>query len=137
MEQLIIASDVKSPQVDFDPVTGLLVLTGRSIPENSYELYKPILAWMAAYVQQPAPSTVLEFKLNYFNSSSAEYILDMLRHLKKLADTGHTVACRWYFDAEDEDMQQIAQDFETILGMPIQKVIIEPAEEDEDDDDDS
>ena len=106
MLKLILASDVKSPQVDFDPDTGLLELSGRSIPENSYELYKPILAWIAEYVKQPADFTRLEFKLNYFNSSSAEYILDLLRHLKKLRDGKHEFVCRWYFDAEDEDMQQ-------------------------------
>jgi hypothetical protein len=118
----------KEPQVNFDAQTGELVLGGRSIPENSFELYKPLLSWVEAYVAQPAKATRFEFRLSYFNSSSAEYILDLYRLLQKLTEAGHALECQWYYDADDEDMLQVAEDFQNMVGIPIELIVNEEEE---------
>ena len=49
MENLDLNGSSKTPTVNFNATTGVLTLAGRSIPENSIEFYKPLLAWIEEY----------------------------------------------------------------------------------------
>ena len=135
MEKLNIDAGLKEPNIAFDPDTGLLELSGRSIPENSFEVYKPVLAWMSLYAQQPATSTEFNFRLIYFNSSSAEYLLEMMKHLERIYAQGKPVQINWHYDAGDEDMEQVGEDFRAMLNIPINMVqreaVVPEEEEDE------
>ena len=129
MEDLIINDGRRVPGVKFMASTGELRLSGRSIPENALDMYSPLLEWLDRYIQQPAGQTSFEFRLVYFNSSSAEYILEILRRLETLYLQGNKVSLNWYFDTDDEDMQQIGEDFKSMLKIPIEMVENEVEEE--------
>lgn len=128
MQNLILNASNKSPKVIFDHQKGYLEISGKSIPENSYDLYKPLLDWVEEYLQSPAAKTIFVFRLTYFNSSSAEYILDIMKKLETLFLKGAPVEIKWYYDVEDEDMEQIGEDFKAILKIPIE--MVETEEED-------
>jgi hypothetical protein len=132
MVALSIEGGNRSPNVHFDPASGLFLLEGRSIPENAFDLYAPVLAWLRTYIQHPAAETHLEFKLSYFNSSSTEHLLEMFNLLKKVADKGQKFTCRWYREADDEDMEQIAQDFMALIGMDFQIKVVQPTADGDD-----
>lgn len=127
MEPLHLEAGNRSPKVSFDPHSGLFVLAGRSIPENALDLYAPVLTWVRAYVNAPAAHTHLEFKLSYFNSSSTEYLLEMFQLLKSVSEKGKRFTCKWYREADDEDMEQIAQDFMVLTNMQFELAITLPA----------
>ena len=42
MENFYLEETPKTPQIYFDYSQGTLVITGRSIPENSIEFYSPL-----------------------------------------------------------------------------------------------
>ena len=44
MEPLIIEGTSKTPHIRFDAEQGRLELKGRSIPENSIDFYRPLIA---------------------------------------------------------------------------------------------
>jgi hypothetical protein len=125
----------RGPFVNFEPETGKFLLEGRSIPENALEAFAPLLAWTRTYIQNPAPNTHLEFKLSYFNSSSTEHLLELLNLLKTVTKAGHTFTCCWYREADDEDMEQIAQDFMALTGIKFQIVVVQPIQDVDEDDD--
>lgn len=129
MEDLIIKEGVRVPGVRFMAATGELRLEGKSIPENALEMYSPLIEWLDQYIEQPAPQTTFEFRLIYFNSSSAEYILEILRRLEALYLRNEKVTLNWYYDTDDEDMQQIGEDFRSMLRIPITLVENEVEEE--------
>lgn len=122
MQKLILHPTIKSPSVNFDPGTGTLMLVGKSIPENSYELYAPLLEWVDEYIKNPAEETNFIFKLTYFNSSSTEYILDIMKKLDHLNKSSGKVNVQWYYSEEDEDMEQVGEDFKMMLSLPIEMV---------------
>ena len=105
---------VKTPFIDFDSKTGIFELKGKSIPENSVSFYKPLLEWLDNYCVSPNISTVLNFQLDYFNTSSAKIIADILKKLDKLQDTGlSNVVVNWYYQDIDEDMLEAGEDYMT------------------------
>jgi hypothetical protein len=125
MENLVIEGSAKTPVVNFNASTGILEISGRSIPENSVEFYKPMVDWIEAYGAAPQAKTELLFKLEYFNTSSSKCILDLFRKLEKLFQAGNNTVIKWYYDEDDEDMQESGEDFKAIMSVPIEMIIMD------------
>lgn len=119
MEKLEIEGSAKTPIVSFDPISGEFELKGRSIPENAVNFYKPIYDWLDGYVASPAKCTSLNVKLEYFNTSSSKCLLDVFKKLEYL--TKNKVAdakINWFFEEDDEDMQEAGEDYDIIIDIP-------------------
>ena len=65
MENITVESTLKIPKVNFDYEKGLLELTGRSTPEDSDKLYRPLLNWLTEYVTKPQKKTTVNINLEY------------------------------------------------------------------------
>ncbi len=128
MENIEIKGSAKQPDVLFNGKTGELEIKGRSIPENSYQFYEPLLNWLDKYATTPCPNTILYFRLDYFNTSSSMYILGILKKLEKIFLAGNKTEVKWFYPSDDEDMLQTGEDLKQIVKVPIE--MIEVAEED-------
>ena len=126
MDTLIIESSSKTPKVEFDADKGELLLEGRSIPENSLEFYIPLMEWLEAYTQVAMPNTIVQIKLEYFNTSSSKCILDFFKKLEAISNRGKNVSVNWYFEEDDEDMMEAGEDYNAIVGIPF--VMVEQKE---------
>ena len=125
MENLNLEGSAKTPTVKFDNSNGVLELKGRSIPENSIEFYKPLNDWIEAYGQNPQPNTIVEVKLEYFNTSSSKCILDLFKQLEKLNAGNTEVKVNWYFEEDDEDMEEAGEDYQAIIDLPFKMIEVE------------
>ncbi|ADR20209.1 hypothetical protein MATR_21750 [Marivirga tractuosa] len=118
MESYYLEATPKTPKLDFNPDAETFLISGRSIPENSIEFYKPLLDWLDKYVSNPLDSTIFEIKLEYFNTSSSKCLVEIFRKLEKIHENGSKVSVEWYFDEEDEDMEESGEDFKEIIKIP-------------------
>ncbi|HET8860451.1 DUF1987 domain-containing protein [Marivirga sp.] len=118
MEAYYLEATPKTPKLDFNPDADTFLISGRSIPENSIEFYKPLLDWLENYVHNPLESTTFEVKLEYFNTSSSKCLVEIFRKLEKINDTGKKIKIDWYFEQEDEDMEESGEDFKQIIKIP-------------------
>lgn len=116
MERYVKQGTENTPSIDFDPVSGNLEISGKSIPEDSMGFYKPVMAWLNEYVKQPAAQTVFSFKLEYFNTSSSKILLDLFYILEAIGDS---MRLDWYCDDTDEDLEESATDFDEVLNFDI------------------
>jgi hypothetical protein len=116
MEPLIISKTEDTPEIQFDPTTGHLVISERSWPENAIEFYKPIFDWLELYLQKPQAVTILEFKLEYFNTSSAKQIAKLLLLFEK--NSGNTdITIRWHYEKDDIDMYTSGTRYAKLLNI--------------------
>ena len=106
---------MKTPSVLLDPESGVLELAGRSIPENTESLYKPLLEWVEEYVKDPAPTTTVNIKFEYFNSSSAKYLIRFLEFVTQLKKEGKNLIINWFYD--DDELFEYGQDYQDVLEM--------------------
>jgi hypothetical protein len=125
MEPIIIEGSPKTPTIRFDANTGLIEIKGRSIPENSIEFYKPMVDWLEQYSANPAPRTVVNIHLEYFNTSSSKCILDVFKKLEAIHKAKNDVIVNWYYEEDDEDMLEAGEDYESIIRIPFKMVEIE------------
>lgn len=120
MEALRIEGTKQTPQIGFNGATGILEISGRSIPENSFDFYNPILLWLDEYGSNPQPKTILQVKLEYFNTSSSKYILEVLKKIKVMHESGANVLVEWYHDPDDEEMMETGEDYKDVTDLPFE-----------------
>jgi len=123
MENFYLEGSDKTPAITLNAESGEMIFSGKSIPENSANLYEPVMEWIDGYIQTPAENTTFVVKLEYFNTSSSKYLLEIFRRFEELFKTGRKVAVQWYYELEDEDMQESGDDFRDILRIPVELIV--------------
>ncbi len=105
--------------VNFDGGTGVLEISGKSIPENSLGFYQPLFSWLDSYGQEPVAKTEVKIILEYFNTSSSKCLLDIFRKVESIKKAGKSdVVVLWHYEADDEDMQEAGEDYQSLTGLP-------------------
>lgn len=125
MENIKLDGTPKTPSVSFNFENGIIELKGRSIPENSVEFYSPLNDWIAQYGNTPQTITVFDVKLEYFNTSSSKCILDIFKILESINGKGTEVKVNWYFEKDDEDMEEAGEDYQAIIPLPFKMIEVE------------
>lgn len=115
----------KTPQVDLNHLTGELIFSGRSIPENSVEFYEEIYKWVSQYVVTPRQTTNLRLNLEYFNTSSSIWIAKIVKALCSIDESESTLMVHIYFNVEEFDSME-TQDLRDALS-PIIDMIGTPS----------
>ena len=120
MENLVIEPKFNTPSINFDAGSGYLLMKGRSIPEDPEKFYEPILTWLAEYFKETPRETVLEFRLEYVNSGSSKYILELLRRLQKLVRKGMDIKIIWCFETDDESIEDLGEHYKHTVEIPME-----------------
>lgn len=123
LEPLKIEPTHKTPKVYLDPLENHFELSGRSIPEDSVGFYQRILTWIDDYSKAANPQTHFKFELEYFNTSSSKNILELLKKLESIHNEGNPVQISWYYDEDDEDMEETGEDYKALLNVPIELIV--------------
>jgi hypothetical protein len=123
MENINIQGSRKVPTVLLNPRKGVFELKGNSIPEDAGKFYQPIVDKLEEYFGSPHPVTQFNIHLLYYNTSTSKWLLNIFRLAKKYMEMGHEINIKWYYDEDDEVIQEAVLDYEKILEVPIQKQI--------------
>jgi hypothetical protein len=114
METLFIESTDDKPKIILDKKNNIFEISGRSLPEDSVEFYKPVLEWLSAYALDSNEKTDFMVKLDYYNTSSSKFIQEILHILEKIK----AVTIYWYYLEGDEDMEAAGQEFAEQINIP-------------------
>jgi hypothetical protein len=128
MENLYIEPTARTPQIDLNHLTGELIFSGKSIPENAAKLYENVLKWVIEYIMNPRRITNLRINLEYFNTSSTIWLAKIVKALCSMKETDFTVMIHLYFDIEDfnnmddEDHKDALSPIIDMIGSPMVSV---------------
>ena len=120
MEHLIIVKTDDTPEIDFNPGSKEMKISGRSLPEDVTVFYNPILKWLEEYAAAPKNPTILVLKMDYFNTASSKLILDILMKLEEIHEEHSCVKVEWHHLEDDEDMQEAGEEFADIVEIPFE-----------------
>ena len=70
MKRLEIQPSNNTPHIVFDAEEGVLLIEGKSFPEDSKEFYRPIIEWVDEYRNIKPSAVTVKFNLFYLSSSS-------------------------------------------------------------------
>ena len=130
MEPLVIEANEKTPRIVLDPYNDNFEISGISRPENVREFYFPVINWLIEFEKEVLDKKVIKFdkkhplnfnlKMNYFNSSSAKFLYDVMSELVRFHKKGHIIRILWHFETEDDDMKSAGEEMSELLEVPFQ-----------------
>ncbi|MCE5347431.1 MAG: DUF1987 domain-containing protein [Bacteroidales bacterium] len=115
LKSLLIEPKEKTPKIDLNQLTGDLILSGRSIPENASEVYEKVLTWTNEYIKSPRLTTNFRLNLEYFNTASSIWITKIVKALCSIKGSEYTLLIHLYFDIEDYENLEV-EDIREALG---------------------
>lgn len=118
MEKYTIEGSSRTPLINFDLKSGTLDIKGRSVPENPYEFYAPLLHAIETYTKSIPPTTIVNVHLEYFNTSSSKCLLDVFKKFEGIHKDGNTVKVNWKYENEDYDMLEAGEDYREMINVP-------------------
>ncbi len=133
MKKLFIEKTSKTPKINFDPDNWIFEMEGISRPENVREFYYPIIERLENFRKNELktipedkrkPPFVVKFFLDYFNSSSAKFILDIILQISEFHEEGVNPIIEWYFEEDDIDMKEAGQEFEELIDIDFKYIMI-------------
>ncbi len=104
---------------------GRIVFEGRSITENTGEVYRPVYEWISKYVQLYREETQIEFGFEYINTSSTKWIFNIIKEIAKMEDIESYARILWYYEQGDDDMCELGMILKSLTDCPF--FIIETA----------
>ena len=120
MNNLIIFPTQLTPKVSFEIQKNSFLIEGESVPENAAAFYAPILKWLKEYESflyysknegSNVKKIALTLKYEYFNSTSANWILDLFFFVQHLKKEGYVAEINWLYIKDDTDMEASGKKF--------------------------
>lgn len=130
MKSIVIKQAYTTPEINFDPA-GTLLIKGKSIHENTFGFYNPLMDWIREYIKQPAEFTVVDLYIDYLNSASTKALMETIKLFKHLQENGHSLLLNWNYEVDDDDMESTGQFMEAATGVKFNFKTFVPEEDDE------
>ncbi len=114
----LVAETKTTPYIKIE--NGIITIKGRSIPEDSFQFYDPVMKACDEYILDPPKQTEINVHLDYVNSGSKKYLTNILTVLESSYLKGFNYKITWRFDADDEAMYDLGIDLKSIIKIPIE-----------------
>lgn len=105
----------RSLKVDINVETGVFLFAGVSLPENTNAFFEPVILEIQAYLKSPQENTVLNFFIEYLNTSSALYLRRIVMACEASLG-GDKLSVNWHFEKDDDDIKDFGEDFKSIFS---------------------
>ena len=122
---LDIKGTAKTPQIRYSEESGLIEITGKSIPENHHTFYTPVFEWLEEFASIAPDNTKVNVYLEYFNTSSSKVLLKIFKTLEEISTKGKSIEIVWFYEEDDLDMKECGQDYSAMLNIPFKMVEVE------------
>ncbi|HON17567.1 MAG TPA: DUF1987 domain-containing protein [Salinivirgaceae bacterium] len=127
MKPLIINAKEDTPKIVLDTDLDEFIISGRSLPEDAHDFYKPLFEWLLEYVKKPKPVTTFRFELEYYNTSSSKQLSKLFLILKEFPAK---VRILWYYHHDDIDMLENGKRYAKLTGLDFTMISIPAVEDD-------
>src|SRR5574344_796942 len=107
----IIETTNKSPEVIADEEKSQIEIKGVIIPENPHDFFD-LLNNYIDNTYSLHNKIELIFKLDYFNTSSAKFLFDLLKKIS----INKNLTISWYYEKDDEDIYDSGKEFENLIS---------------------
>jgi len=110
MEDLLIQGTDSLPNISFK-TNGELKITGRALPEDAIDFFRPILDWLRDF---NADEVNIEFNLDYFNTSVSKQLLDIFKIIEN-NPANKVIRIKWMYEDGDEEMLESGEIYSEML----------------------
>jgi len=92
------------------------------LPEDAKGFYDPLKQQIKEFKFNRNRTSMVCFRLDYFNTSSAKAILDLLLTIDELFRQGQDVGISWEYNADDPELREVGEEFGLLIKCPIRLI---------------
>jgi len=112
MDSIKIEGTDRSPEIEFDFTNNKFSIRGESYPEDVTAFYGEMIEKLESHFSSMDDGEIeFNFELIYFNSSTAKVLMGLFDTLEETAEGAVTVTVNWYYDEEDDTMEELGEEF--------------------------
>lgn len=112
-------NEFSEPNISKDANNGVVSFSGISMMEDAMDFYKPLKEWIGQHLKSKK-ELVIEFELNYFNSSSAKQFIQLISILEDDQYHGKVI---WKYPNDHVNMYDRGKELEAILDVPFEFIV--------------
>jgi hypothetical protein len=112
------------PEVKVRERLKKIEISGYSRMSDPGEYYDQLIKKLESYYYSFNKTLILDFRLEFINSTSILLILQMLFSLQQLAEREGHLMVDWYYEEDDETIQETGEIFAASLKIPFELKII-------------
>ena len=126
MDTLYLKPTDQTPEVKFNPESGVLLIEGRSLPDNPFEFYQPIFEWANEFFNSDEVPLDLtfDFKLEYYNTASSKQLAKLFK-LMEDSPSSENIIIKWFYFEDDDDMLESGQRYDMLININFEFEVIE------------
>ncbi len=119
MEEVFIPETKNTPKVHLSVENCQFEIIGPSFSDNIYEeIYEKILNWTENEMPKIDCEINCIFNISILNSLSYKNIMQLLIQFTEYHKKGKKISVTWYFEGDDEDNEELAEDLSGIFDIP-------------------
>lgn len=101
-----------TPYILIDEDKGYMRFEGESFHENVIDFFKDISSWLDQYLKSEFTGLTFDCELQYFNSSTAKLLLNLLMEMDDHATDEKKVTVNWITTNDNEIIIECGEDFQ-------------------------
>ncbi len=109
-----------TPLVRLSVKDCIFEIKGLSFSNDADNFYKPIIEWIEKEFPKLKCEISCVFYLTVFNSVTYKYILNMMTKFHNFNTAGKKIKVVWFYDSDDEDNKESAQDITELFNIPFE-----------------
>ena len=122
MNELIIEKTNETPEINFNPISGVLRMKGRAYSNDIYQLFKPLNTWLDEYLSKPKEITTIDINIEYCNSIFDKLLLIFFENCKAVLQKDKKLVIIWHYEKDDkESADEATNHISQLIGLPIEK----------------
>lgn len=119
MEKLHLKAKKNSPEVYLSIEECSFLIKGSSYSDRAYEdIYSKILKWIDEELINLDCELNCEFFIDIMNSISYKNVMQVMIKLVNFYKTGKNITITWFFEGDDEDNEELANDMSNLFDIP-------------------
>jgi hypothetical protein len=99
-------------------------ISGYSRMTNPSEYYDQMIQLLENYYAQFKKTLIIDFRFEYINTASTKWIYQMLVTLQQTVRSEGIVEINWYYEEDDETIQETGEVFRSTLKLPFHLKVI-------------
>jgi hypothetical protein len=133
MKIIDIKKTERTPEITLDAKEKIFEIKGKCLPENIVDFDAMVTEKLRVYLTECFENQndcaegnpfKVNLKLAYFNSAAAKFIADILMLVNEFIKKEKNIKIYWYFQEEDDDMQEAGEEFTEMLEIPMNFVMV-------------
>lgn len=101
-----------TPYILVDEEEGYMKFEGECYHENVIDFFRDINTWLDDYLKNNFDGLTFDCELQYFNSSTAKLLLNMLLEMDDHAGDGKKVVVNWITTEDNDIIIEYGEDFQ-------------------------